>query len=600
MRSMRPALSRNKTRLRAAALLIVGAGIALGPGGDLAARVPGVISGVVVDSVKNDQVIAGAVVSVRGTADGVARSTVTDERGWFELPNVPAGKVRVFAAKPGYLESSYGATLPWRQGVELDLGADGRLTDLVLPIARGAVIGGTVRDQGGNALEAVKVLAYRLRGDGGAAGPPAATITDDRGVYRLFGLVPGEYIVAAVRNRETVDGSAVEVMSTQTVDATLKRIVERKDGAALPVAAADGRMGPMMVLLAPVFFPGTVEERHAGRVSTQSWEEHLGVDIVWQEYAAVSVEGTVEMGGFSPVPLSLTMRRVDDNLMLPSAQPSLQNRPTTDGRFKFVGVVSGRYEILAVTAAGGQLSASGVLWARREVVVASEDVTGVGMVLQPAGKVRGRIESEGRPLSRSDLTTVRITLNALSDQHNLSLNPVHLPTAVVDGSAAFQISNVVPGLYRLQVDGRGWHPVKAALGTADVLDVPFELSSTESGLTITLSDRLAAISGTLRWPSNITATSYFAVLYPQSEALRQHSRKQARFVRLNAEGGFILEGLPLGAYLLAIVTDVDSDDLQDLNFLKAIETSAVPVELNSVERKHIELRVTDPLALAKR
>ena len=78
------------------------------------------------------------------------------------------------------------------------------MPDLTLRMTRGAVLSGTITDENGAPASGVSVRALQLRVQNGErtfVGVPSAgsTIetTDDRGMYRFFGLPPGDYTVTA-------------------------------------------------------------------------------------------------------------------------------------------------------------------------------------------------------------------------------------------------------------------------------------------------------------------------------------------------------------------------------------------------------------------
>ena len=98
------------------------------------------------------------------------------------------------------MNASYGATRPGRAGTPIQLGDGQELTNLVVRMSRGAVITGTITSQNGeptpNARVSLMKYVYSaqtgermLQPGGGSAS------SDDRGVYRIFGVAPGEYFV---------------------------------------------------------------------------------------------------------------------------------------------------------------------------------------------------------------------------------------------------------------------------------------------------------------------------------------------------------------------------------------------------------------------
>src|SRR5262245_54644826 len=85
------------------------------------------------------------------------------------------------------------------------LAAGQQLDTIRIPLTRGAAIGGRVTDEAGAPLGSSQVHLRYITYQNGARkliAPPGSAsswvVTDDRGVYRAYGLMPGEYIVQSV------------------------------------------------------------------------------------------------------------------------------------------------------------------------------------------------------------------------------------------------------------------------------------------------------------------------------------------------------------------------------------------------------------------
>jgi hypothetical protein len=134
----------------------------------------------------------------------------------FSFTGLAAGRFTLSASKPAYLAMAYGAKRPERQGTALTI-ADGQdLRDIVIRLPRGAVIKGTLRDQNGEPVAGVTINAIKPTVATTASSTLPAAVTDDRGAYRIFGLTPGEYLVAATFRAQ--GSGAIAVPSTDDVD----------------------------------------------------------------------------------------------------------------------------------------------------------------------------------------------------------------------------------------------------------------------------------------------------------------------------------------------------------------------------------------------
>jgi hypothetical protein len=85
---------------------------------------------------------------VPGPATGPT-SVVTDDAGRFTFTGLPAGRFAISAAKPAFLNASYGAKRPGRPGTPIQLADGQRLTDLTIRMSRGGVITGAITNQSG-------------------------------------------------------------------------------------------------------------------------------------------------------------------------------------------------------------------------------------------------------------------------------------------------------------------------------------------------------------------------------------------------------------------------------------------------------------------
>ena len=166
----------------------------------------GVISGTVV--VSSGQPARRARVTLSGSSEvGGGRTTSTDDMGRFTFSALPEGRYNLSASKPGHIGGSYGQRQPGRPGTPIQL-ADGQRLQVQLQIVRGGVITGTVLDEHGEGIPGTPVRALRYVMQSGTRTLQAAGAgqTDDRGVYRIFGLQAGDYVVFATpRNNNRQD-----------------------------------------------------------------------------------------------------------------------------------------------------------------------------------------------------------------------------------------------------------------------------------------------------------------------------------------------------------------------------------------------------------
>jgi hypothetical protein len=130
------------------------------------------------------------------------RHASTDESGHFRFDALPAGSYRLSASKGGYIATGYGAPKPGSPGAAITL-TDGQTLDVMpMALSRGAVIAGRLLGRNGQPVASARIQASQFVVVNGTRRPRSATgssgmaTTNAHGEYRIFGLLPGEYLVS--------------------------------------------------------------------------------------------------------------------------------------------------------------------------------------------------------------------------------------------------------------------------------------------------------------------------------------------------------------------------------------------------------------------
>ena len=175
-------------------------------------------------------------VTLTGAGLRPSRTATTNDQGQFSFPQLPAGRFTLSASKPGYVDITYGAKKPGRPGTPITL-ADGQKLDKIdVHLPKGSVLTGVVVDENGEPSPGTQVRAMRfvMRTGEKTLQQSGSDTTDDRGVYRIYGQQPGDYIVSAVpRNAGLGD-------LRQTMAAEIESLLQQAQAAGATPGAPGG------------------------------------------------------------------------------------------------------------------------------------------------------------------------------------------------------------------------------------------------------------------------------------------------------------------------------------------------------------------------
>jgi hypothetical protein len=172
--------------------------------------------------------------------------------------------------------------------------------------------------------------------------------------------------------------------------------------------------------------------------------------------------------------------------------------------------------------------------------------------------------------------------------------------ATVGPDGRFSIAGLTPGKYRLAAtfpgSGRpgGWVLKSIIAAGQDSLDVPFTLQPNQHILDaiITLTDRLAQVSGTVLDAAGSAATDYTVVIFPMEEALWARQSRRIQGVRPGADGAYVIRNLPAGTYLVAAVDEVEPGEWFDPAFLQRLAPAAVKLAVADGEQVTHNVRIS--------
>lgn len=551
---------------------------------------------------------ARARVNLGGT-DISGRSTSTDEGGRFSFTGLPAGRYSVSASKVGYLTASYGQSRPGRAGTPIQL-AEGQQFDARIQMYKGGVLTGTILDEQGEVIPStpVRVLRWTQQSGQRVLQSAGSASTDDRGIYRAYGLQPGDYLVSASpRNTlSDMDRMRQELESIRQAQASGRMDATQARGLAERAAVIQGQLvedGEQPTGYAPVYYPGTTAPTQAGAVTLAAGEERAGIDFQLQRVPVARIEGTVINGTGQPIPnIQVTL--------LPATAgftgETTGARADAEGRFRLLNVAPGSYTLTAMGTInpGGPAQPAGApgrgagpaqrpepqrFWAITDLVVDGRNIANVGLALQPGLTVTGRIAFEGAAAPPADLTRMRISLAPV----NIAGTPRTIVAGAsgrVDAAGRLTIANVMPGRYRLSGGGGGgWSIKSAVIDGQDALDFPLEIKQSLAGAVVTFTDRQAEISGTAIDQKGQPSTTATIVLFPADQRLWGSTSRRIRTARVATDGSFTFTTVPPGEHRLAPTIDPEPDAWFDPAFLQQLESGAIRVTIGEGEKKSVQV-----------
>lgn len=133
---------------------------------------------------------------------------ITDQDGNYKITNVVAGAYEVIPGAPAFILSDNNNA----RGRSIVVGDGENVENINFALVRGGVITGKITDADQRPVIQQQVRLFRAEPPDPRAQPgrvtfPVNTVTtDDRGIYRMFGLTPGRYKVSIGRGDETSAG----------------------------------------------------------------------------------------------------------------------------------------------------------------------------------------------------------------------------------------------------------------------------------------------------------------------------------------------------------------------------------------------------------
>jgi hypothetical protein len=313
----------------------------------IAAVKKGVIRGMVIN--ESGQPLPDVQVTVRAYGSGeYPHSTSTDRDGNFRVSGLRPVLYYATASLPAYTAAP--------RDPDNTQATSYRIGDTItLVMIKGGVITGSVKSVTGDPVVGVQVRAQMIRDGNGQRSRYGATtrerLTDDRGIYRIYGLPTGTYLVFA--------------------------------GGAGYLGANGGYEND-----APTYSPSSLRG-NAAEISVRAGEETRDVDIRYRSEVGHTIRGiaaTPNASNTSGTWVILTST-LDGGSQLGD---SVYQPPGSDG-FSFSGVADGKYDLTAESfLPNGEIMIS----EPRRVNVRGTDISDLKLTIKPLATISGRVVLE--------------------------------------------------------------------------------------------------------------------------------------------------------------------------------------------------------------
>ncbi|HET9358211.1 MAG TPA: carboxypeptidase-like regulatory domain-containing protein [Vicinamibacterales bacterium] len=509
--------------------------------------------------------IARAAVNITGPMP--PRYFVTDARGGFTFTALAPGDYDVSASRGDFLPTPFGQESAFESARRISVSPGARVDDVTLTLSRGLAVTGTIVDRNGEPVQGVSVQALRLNtsGDRRRAVLAGALVggnrqTDDRGRYRVLGLLPGTYVIAAIAD-------AALLGSGTTVSQSL-----------------------------PIYFPGSASITDAVAVTITTTELE-GIDFTLADPPTARVTGVVLDSTGAPLEgtVALAVSRRSGSI-IPIARTTAVG---PGGTFTFINVAPGDYVVSAnrrmlprpelLAQAGAPFGESE--FAAQYVTVGDGDAEPV-----PLRTARGSI-MEGR---------ITVDSPALDDPYGrmqLEMHPVDAdlaPTSVTMSgnfrqatNGRFRLTGLI-GPRRIVVSGLpdGWFLKAMTINGSDMTDEVIDFGVGASSAVVAeliISAEGGSIAGRVTAERGRAVAGSRVIVFPEDRGKWFERSRFVKVVRASQNGSFRAASLPPGDYYVAATTvAAGSDEPTEADF-ERLMSRATRVTLDEGEARRVDV-----------
>lgn len=428
----------------------------------------------------------------------------TDVAGNYTISNLPAGKYRV---EPRALIFA----VQNEQGASTFTIAEGeRIEDVNFVLMRGGVITGKITDSEGEPVveQSVSFAVINDQNQIIRTSDNSGTrfTSDDRGIYRAFGLRPGKYKVYV------------------------------EDGTPRSSSAASFSLG--------TFHPSTTEEAKATVIELSEGSEIKDVDIVLAKRAPAGFKVTGQIvDGETGKPLPNAPYGLSQKFDDGGGSTSSGNRTNAHGGFTLENLLPGKYAIIVEPQPDSDIRAK-----PHQFEVTDRDVTGLVVKTRRGATLSGVVVLEG--IDEAVIKKLsQLRIHAFVEPYDVNDYFSHGGTVQADGS--FTVKGLRSGTARLSVSpGFQWKGLEIVRVERDGVVQPNGVNVEESehvtGLRLVVKQYTGAIRGQVKVEDGelpASAQLSLSVRSLDGTPIRGYGQDQ-----IDSRGRFFVEGLPAGRF----------------------------------------------------
>lgn len=471
---------------------------------------------------------SGGIVIAGGNGAQTYTAT-TDTEGRYRIINLPAGSMRVSAFAPALVTPGERNAFNPGKTVNLAEGESAENVDFVM--ARGGVITGKITDEDGRLVVEEAVTAHKLDQNGKRAansGPAFSQWqTDDRGVYRIYGLEPGRYLVSAGASSD--DGMMRIGRSGGTYERT--------------------------------FHPEAIEEARAKIVEVTAGGEAENVDIkiarASKGYAATG--RVIDADTDKPIAgVMIGYGIIKDRTSSFGMGSSATN---SQGEFRLEGLSQNSYTAYAVMVGGESDSYSDSV----AFEVTGGDVSGLEIKMHRGSSISGTaiVENVKDPAILANLSKVRLRVQSMGGERGLPIMGSNM--GQITSSGTFKLSGLRPGKSRLSVDTfnlpKGFSLLRMERDGAEVKDMELVAGEAVTGVRLIFTYGNGSIFGRVEIKGGTLPPGARMSVNLRRDGEDAGNSPPLKFAEADSRGQFLIEGLTAGNYKVTVnvfMADFDS------------------------------------------